>query len=78
MYLSGVHVLYSTLLHLPSLRFQIRRKMQGLKPGLLQLWHWQSDALTTRLNLIKIIDTFLVQRKIMHKALYQGPIESKN
>jgi hypothetical protein len=26
--------------------------MLGLNPGLLQLWHWQSDAPTTRLDLI--------------------------
>jgi hypothetical protein len=24
----------------------------GIDPGLLRLWHWQSDALTTRLDLI--------------------------
>ena len=29
------------------------RRMLGLNPGLLQLWHWQSDALTNRLNLIR-------------------------
>ncbi len=28
------------------------RRMLGSNPGLLPLWHWQSGALTTRLNLI--------------------------
>jgi len=30
------------------------RRMLGLNPGLLRLWHWQSDALTTRLDLLPI------------------------
>ncbi len=42
------YVLYSTLLHLTPHRFQ----MLGSNPGLLLLRHWQSDALTTRLDLI--------------------------
>jgi hypothetical protein len=41
---------YSALLHLPPLRF----RMLGFNPGLLQLLHWQSDALTTRLGLIRL------------------------
>jgi hypothetical protein len=31
---------------------QMCRKRLGLNPGLLRLWHWQSDALTTCLDLI--------------------------
>jgi hypothetical protein len=43
-------VFHSTLLHLPPLRIPLR--MLGSNPGLLRLWHCQSDALTTRLDLI--------------------------
>ncbi len=43
-----VHVLlYSTLLHLPPLRFHF---FGELNPELLRLWHWNSDALTTHKN----------------------------
>ncbi len=38
------------------------RRMLGLNPGLLWLWHWQSDALTIRLNLIHI-------QKIINRGL---------
>ncbi len=45
------YVLYSTLLHLPPLRFHCvglskSRRMMGSNPGLLWLWQWQPDALT--------------------------------
>ncbi len=47
-----VYVLYSTLLHLPPLRFHCVGGCWGWNPGMLRLRHWQSDALTTRLDLI--------------------------
>ncbi len=44
-------ILFSTLLHLPPL-ISVCRRMPGSNPGQLQLAHWLSDALTTRLDLI--------------------------
>jgi hypothetical protein len=44
------YVLYSTLLHLPPLRYH---RADGSNQGPLQLVHWRSDALTTRLDLIQ-------------------------
>ncbi len=44
-------VLYSTLFHLPP-ENPLCRRVLGSNLGLLRLRHWQSDALTTRLDLI--------------------------
>jgi hypothetical protein len=44
-------VLHSTLLHLPPLRFHC---VEGSNPGLLLPRHWQSDTLTSRLDLIHV------------------------
>ncbi len=49
------YVRYSTLLHLPPLRFPCAAAAwcsDRSNPGLLRLWHWQPDALTTRIDLI--------------------------
>ncbi len=46
------YVWYSTLLHLPPLRFHCVRGCWNRTPGQLRLRHWLSDALTTRLDLI--------------------------
>ncbi len=46
-------VLYSTLLHLPPLRLNcVGPKILGSNPGQMRLCNWQSDALSTQLNLI--------------------------
>jgi hypothetical protein len=47
-----LYVLYSTLLHLPPLRFHYIGRMLETNPGQLQLWHRQSNALTARLDLL--------------------------
>jgi hypothetical protein len=48
------------------------RRMRGSKPGLLRLRHWQSGALTTRLNLIHTTQShpksFYHQAKIVRKT----------
>ncbi len=48
-FVTFVRILYSTLLHLPFLRFHC---VGGCSDRLLRLWHWQSDAETARLDLI--------------------------
>ncbi len=47
------YILYSTLLHLPPLRFHYADGCWDRTRGPLQVVNWQSDALTTRLDLIR-------------------------
>jgi hypothetical protein len=50
--------------HLPPLRFHcVGGCCMGSSPGLLRLWHWQSDALTVRLHLIKRFSLLNEKRK---------------
>ncbi len=54
-------------------------RMLGLHPGLLRLWHWQSDALTTWLDLIcNRLDLIYSRLDLIHKKYrYVVPV-SKN
>ncbi len=48
---SFLHLLYSILLHLLPLRFQLDSEIAEIESRTVALLHWQSDSLTTRLYL---------------------------
>jgi hypothetical protein len=50
------YVRYSTLLHLPHLRFHCVGGCLHRNPGLLRPWHWKPDALTAWLDLISLAE----------------------
>jgi hypothetical protein len=55
----GFFFLLCTVVNTASSTAPQIRKMLGSNPGLLLLWHWPSDALTTRLDLIQKFVFFL-------------------
>jgi hypothetical protein len=62
------NALYSTLLHLPPLRYNCVGGMLGSNPGLLRLWHGQSHALTIRLDLVS--KRLKISPVVIHIVLY--------
>jgi hypothetical protein len=53
---------------MPPLRFHCVGGCWGLNHGLMRLWHWQSDALTTRLDLIHKPELIHLARSHPHSA----------
>ncbi len=64
-----VEITFISYINKPLCGFRVCRRMQGLNPGHLRHWHWQSDALTTRLNLITRLDLIHTRLDLIHTRL---------